>query len=196
MSCSIPLLGIVSRILQRLLNTLPYLPCLWDCALLLLALNFCLPSALTLWICHQKPGGVGIGLSVAQVTTWWVLHRQAAFLCKYTRAVCCTTNNKKQEQTLHFNHVSGSRAANSVALEGGRVGDSWRVDLSLKYSPALLNLRAPLDICNYNLGKQLTIKNVSIFQTYVNTLAKGLYQYILVVAFERYVFGLEIGFVF
>ena len=105
----------VGRILQRLLNTLLLL------ALPLgLALNFCLPSALTLWICHQKPGGVGIGLSVAQVTTWWVLHRQAAFLCKYTRAVCCTTNNKKQEQTLHFNHVRGSRAANSVVFEGGR----------------------------------------------------------------------------
>ena len=38
-----------------------YLPCLWDCVLLFLALNFCLPSALTLWICHQKPGGWGLG---------------------------------------------------------------------------------------------------------------------------------------
>ena len=46
----------VGRILQRLLNTLLLL------ALPLgLALNFCLPSALTLWICHQKPGGWGLG---------------------------------------------------------------------------------------------------------------------------------------
>ena len=86
-----------------------------------------------------------------------------------------------------------SRAANSVAFEGG--GDSWRVDLSLKYSPALLNLRAPLDICNYNLGKQLTIENVSIFSHLCEHLAKGLYQYILVVAFERCVLVLKISFV-
>ena len=34
-----------------------------------------------------------------------------------------------------------------------------------------------------------------VFQSYVNTLAKGLFQYILVMAFERCVLGLEISFV-
>ena len=37
--------------------------------------------------------------------------------------------------------------------------------------------------------------DTSIFQTYVNTLAKGLYQYMLVVAFEKSMLGLEISFV-
>ena len=37
------------------------------------------------------------------------------------------------------------------------------------------------------------INNVSTFQTYVNISAKGLYQYILVVAFERCMLGLEIS---
>ena len=34
-----------------------------------------------------------------------------------------------------------------------------------------------------------------VFQSYVNTLAKGLFQYILVMAFERCVLGIEISFV-
>ena len=144
-----------------------YLPCPWDCALLFLALNFCLPSALTLWICHQKPGGWGLGSAQPRLPPGecYIAWRHS---CANTLERFVAQQTTRSKNKLCTSTMSGDPGLpTQQCLRGG--GDSWRVDLSLKYSPALLNLRAPLDICNYNLGKQLKIKNVKIFQTYVNT---------------------------